>query len=396
MDWKAAQIQPSGSLNVPSRWLHLHYYEALNILFRTENALRVFVYIVLKNNFFDKWADTSIQVSEEEQSTIGAVAKKRIAQAQGFGYLGYEITSPLMHLNSGELVRLITSDAHWNIFKGYFKGKREIIRTKLDEVGTVRNALAHFRPIKNDDIELIKQNVKHALIGVEECLSAMTQTYDIVPTNSKGDWYTSLKTLGTDLCEIQLYQSKSEEWIRLEITFLSKILKKDQWWAEYISYTVLNLISPAIIRHYENIKKYVTYVTEYFPYAKIDDELMPAFKKAVSLIFRKDVLASNQKEISSDIRDMLLKVQDEAALLEQDNLAKGDLVRTARTSASLRDTDGKRRWVTDSDSLKCPFGEDDPTEYWGDVGLYHNDFIAGIRKYPWMPSNISEGEGLFD
>lgn len=396
MDWKTAQIQTGGSLNVPTRWLYLHYYEALNILFRTENALRVFVYIVLKNSVFDKWADTSMQVSEAELSTIGDLAKKRIAQAQGFGYLGYEITSPLMHLNSGELVRLITSDKHWSIFKSYFKGKRDIIRNKLDEVSTVRNSLAHFRPIKSDDIELIKQNVKHALIGVEECLSEMTQTYNIVPTNTKEDWYANLKPLGTDLCEIQLFQSNGEEWIRLQITFSSKILKKEQWWAGNISYTVLNLVSPAIINHYRNVRKYVTYVTEYIPHAKMNDELMPAFKKAVSFVFRKDILALNQQDIVADVKNMLLKVQEEAALVEQDNLARGDLIETARAAARLKEADGKKTWITDSDNLPCPFGEDDPTEYWGDVGLYHNDFIAGVSKYPWMPSNISEGENIFD
>ncbi len=104
MDWRTAQTQPDGSFNIPKRWLHIHYYEALNILFRTENALRVFVYVTLKNSLFDKWADTTIQVSDTEQATISSLAKKRIAQAEGFGYLGYEITSPLMHLNSGELV----------------------------------------------------------------------------------------------------------------------------------------------------------------------------------------------------------------------------------------------------------------------------------------------------
>jgi hypothetical protein len=396
MDWKTAQTQTGGALNVPKRWLHLHYYEALNILFRTENALRVFVYVTLKNNHFDKWSDTAIQVSENEQSTISALANKRITQAQGFGYLGYEITSPLMHLNSGELVRLITSDTYWNLFKSYFKGKREIIRTKLDEVGTVRNSLAHFRPIKYDDIELIKQNVKHALIGVEECLSAMTRTYNVVPTNTKEDWYKSLKTLGTELCDIHIFQSKNEDWIRLQITFKAKILKKDQWWDEYISYTVLNLVSPAIIKSYKNIRKYVTYVTEFIPYAKIGEDLLPSFAKSVSFTFRKDVLASNEKEISADMKNMLLKIEQEVALVEQDNLARGELIETARTTAQIKESGDQKRWVPDSENLNCSFREDDPAEYWGDVGLYHSDFIAGTSKYPWMPSTISEKDGPFD
>ncbi len=395
MNWKTAQLQTEGAISIPKSWLHLHYYEALNILFRSENALRVFVYISLKNNHFDKWSETTIQSSDNEQSTIMALARKRIAQAEGFGYLGYEIKSPLMHLNSGELVRLITSDACWDkIFKSYFKGKREIIKTKLDEVGTVRNSLAHFRPIKYDDIELIKQNVKHALIGVEECLSEMIQTNNVVPTNTKEDWYKSLKTCGTDLCEIQIFQSNNEKWIRIQITFKSKILKTDTWWAEYMSYTILNLISPAIIKSYESIRKYVTYVTEFIPYAPINNDLTPTFTKTVSFTFRRDVLISKEQDIGADIKNMFLKIQEEVALVEQDNLAKGDLIETARTSAQLnRQTNS---WGTSSETLKCPFREDDPAEYWGDVGLYQSDFITGASKYPWMPSSISEKENPFD
>ena len=161
MDWKSAKRKDDGTLEIPDRWLHLHYYEALNILFRMENALRVFVYVVLKNNFKDKWSEAAIQTLEDNQSTIAAAAAKRLAQARGFGYLGYEISSPLMYLNSGELVRLICSDTYWELFKPFFRGKKEIIRTKLDEIGSVRNALAHFRPLKYDDVEVIKQNVSH-------------------------------------------------------------------------------------------------------------------------------------------------------------------------------------------------------------------------------------------
>src|SRR6185369_6455169 len=106
MDWKSATPKDDGTVSVPESWLHLHYYEALNILFRTENALRVFVYVVLKNQFKEKWAETALRTADEEQSTIAATAAKRLAQAKGFGYLGYEISSPLMYLNSGELTRI--------------------------------------------------------------------------------------------------------------------------------------------------------------------------------------------------------------------------------------------------------------------------------------------------
>ena len=51
MEWKAAEVQSDGSTKIPERWLHLYYYEALNILFRFENALRLFVYVRPETRF---------------------------------------------------------------------------------------------------------------------------------------------------------------------------------------------------------------------------------------------------------------------------------------------------------------------------------------------------------
>ena len=59
MDWQQAK-QVDGGVQIPDRWLHLHYYEALNILFRFENALRVFVYVILKREFLDEWDTAAI------------------------------------------------------------------------------------------------------------------------------------------------------------------------------------------------------------------------------------------------------------------------------------------------------------------------------------------------
>lgn len=393
MDWKPAIQKPDDAVSIPKRWVHLHYYEALNILFRTENALRVFVYVVLKNQNHEKWTEAAIQVTEDEQSTIAGVAAKRIAQAKGFGYLGYEITSPLMHLNSGELIRLITSDAYWPLFSRYFKGRREVIKTKLDEVGTVRNSLAHFRPIKHDDVELIKQNVKHALVGIEECLSEMTQTYSVVPTNTEEDWYKGLITLGTDLCAVQLYQSKREEWLRVEVTYSTPILTQRQYGEEFVSYRVLNLLSPAIVRQFPQVSRLCTYVTEFVPYAPVSNDLVPRITKAVSLVFRAATAKEQYQTLCDQLRDVLLQVQKESELVQKDHLARGVLVESANVYAELRTGEGGRTWWwVNTAPLACPFSENDPPEYWGDIGLYHVDFVAGTNKYPWMPSDISGKE----
>ena len=181
MKWKRAKPIKDG-FNIPQRWVYLIYYEAFNLLFRIENALRIFVYIVLKNELRDKWADAVID--NDEQGTLNSLAKKRMSQAQTFGYLGHTITCPVMHLNSGELTRLIVSEAYWKLFKPYFLGSKEIIKSKLDEIGSIRNSLAHFRPIRADDVDVIKQNSKHVLLGIERFLEQVLLQSDVVPTNT--------------------------------------------------------------------------------------------------------------------------------------------------------------------------------------------------------------------
>ena len=131
MNWKEAKNEELNKYDLPGNWLNIEYFEALNILFRVENSLRIFVYIILKNQFQDKWKDLSVTSDDSESSTINAIAKKRISQDKNYAYLGFVMTSPLLHLTSGELIRIIISDTYWKYFKTYFPGSREIIKNKL-------------------------------------------------------------------------------------------------------------------------------------------------------------------------------------------------------------------------------------------------------------------------
>src|SRR5258708_20692662 len=103
----------NGSLKIPHSWLFLHYYDALSALFRLENALRMFVYIVLKNARKGRWAELTLTSDDGGETTIAAIAKRRLVQDQRFGYLGYRVGSPLLHLTSGELIRVILAAAYW-------------------------------------------------------------------------------------------------------------------------------------------------------------------------------------------------------------------------------------------------------------------------------------------
>jgi hypothetical protein len=93
------------------------------------------------------------------------------------------------------------------------------------------------------------------------------------------------------------------------------------------------------------------------------------------------------------IKSVLLKIENETELVQQDNLARGELIDLVRISATMQKSeDGREWWPANTDNLKCDFGDNDPPEYWGNIGLFEIDFIAASPRYPWMPSDISKEE----
>lgn len=396
MEWKSATQNDQGLLKVPKRWLHIHYYEALNILFRFENSLRVFVYAILKNEYSCKWVDCNFG-SEGNANAIKAIASRRINQADSFGYLGFDIKAPLMHLTSGELVELITSEAYWPHFKPYFKGNKEIIKNKLLEIGTIRNSLAHFRPMRPDDIEVIKQNSKHTLIGVENCLANLFSQSLRVPTNTGEQWYKLLSTLGTAQITTTPYYSENESWVNVQLSFKTPILNKKTYSDDFLVFEVAKVNTAAILSKTGVIRETVTYISENLDSPSLTDSFDLELKKDLNFVFRKDVLTNNASAVAEDFSTLLHTISEECELLQQDALARGQIVEpSSGFSWWQAETEGqKARWHHNYEKLLRPYQPDDPDEYWGQKS-FSGDIVAALHRYPWMPETISRIEGFGD
>lgn len=396
MKWKQAIIKEQGFFEIPKRWLHIHYYEALNILFRFENSLRVFVYTVLKNEFHDKWKDCNFSINNGDAKSIKGIASQRVKQAESFGYLGFDITAPLMHLTSGELVELITSQAYWPKFNNYFKGNKDIIKNKLLEIGTIRNSLAHFRPIKPEDIELIKQNSRHTLLGVESCLSNIFSQNLRVPTNTQDDWYKEISTLDTDLITTEPSYSSDESWLNIKLKFNTPVLKKEKAGENFFSYVLAKINTPNILIEHKDLTKNVTYISESVSYPTLSEEYDIEVSKKLHIVFRKDILVDNYKIISTEIKEILRRITEECDLLQQDNLARGKLVEPVKVWSYWVQPEGQDgKWKHLYSSLWQEYEAHHPDEYWGKHQL-STDIVAGSIRYPWMPSDISEIERFLD
>jgi hypothetical protein len=390
MEWKQASKKDDATI-IPDSWIFIHYYEALNTLFRLENSLRVFVYIVLKNHFFDKWCDIQITSDDAEQATIETIAKKRRNQAQDFGYLGYNVNCPVMYLTSGELIRIITSDTYWKYFKSYFPASKQIVEHKLDEIGVIRNSLAHFRPLKSDDVEVIKNNAKHALSGVDYFLEQLGSCFNVVPTNTPDNWYLSISPLRNEWCDLKLYQCEDQTWLELNFTYHSKVISSGPITlkGEYHSHQILNLITPQILEHYGSITKYATCLIERAADTEDYNPEEPSFYKTFYIYFNRDVLSKHYEDIRNDIELLLNDIKSQTELILSDNLARGKLISVARISAKLQQAEKSKFWRIDAKHTLCPNTKESSfPEYWGDSFLL-SSMVTTSDQYPWMPTEVS-------
>ncbi|AHK17501.1 Swt1 family HEPN domain-containing protein [Thalassolituus oleivorans] len=389
MDWKKAKKNDKNQVAIPERWLHLYYYEALNILFRFENSLRVFVYAILKMELKEKWLEAAISGG----GCIKSETKKRIAQSKEHGYLGYDISSPMLFLNSGELIDIIASDAYWKHFASYFKASKSIVVTKLQEIGTIRNSLAHFRPIKEDDIDLIKQNTKHVLLEVEKCLLQLTSINTLVPTNSEEDWYKKIKPIGGNNISLHLFHSSDESWVRLNISYKIPTLQKNSIGDGFYSYKIGNLRTVELLQEYPALKNNCIYISESSVWGQLDSEFDINSSKDISIVFPKKLLVENLDEIHAALNEMVLKIDEESDLIENDSLARGKLIEAKGATAMATDNgDGSRRWRVSLEGIDTPLTEVSEVEFWGQRVHYENDFVSATSQYPWMPSTISDFE----
>jgi len=388
MEWRPAEAGDNRNFIIPERWLHIYYYEALNILFRFENALRLFVYVVLKRQFGKDWDAAALG----DGITLRTETKKRIHQAREHGYLGYDVSSPMLFLNSGELTQIITSEIYWKHFAPFFRASKTIVLTKLQEIGTVRNSLAHFRPIKQDDIDLIKQNSKHLLVEIENCLVQLTSISDVVPTNSEDAWYKELKPIGNDHWRTNLLSSLDQQWIRVQLSYTIPVLQKTGS-SRYLNYKVGTLRTSQILRLYPEIRETCIYLSEGLTYPRMSDSQALQAIKNISIVFSRTTLESGFNEIGTALKAMSLKVEAETDLIQQDALARGELVEAKNVSAALRDgSSGKPYWNFNTESLTTSVADIDEVEYWGQRSHYTTDFISSTSRYPWMPSTVSAEE----
>jgi len=344
----------------------------------------------LKNQFKNKWKDLSVTSDDQENSTISAIAKKRLSLDRNYAYLGFVITSPLLHLTSGELIKLIISDSYWKYFKHYFLGSREIIKNKLDEIGNIRNSLAHFRPLKKGDIQVVKQNSNHTLSLIEKAISGFINCSDIVPTNTTDNWYLNIKKIKSYVLELNFNQSEDEQWIKINLKFTLPKLKESL--SDYGTYNLktINIKTDSILIKHPKLTEFVISCTEQTSYVYTSEPQNSDYHKNIYFTLSKEKIIENFEIIVDEISKIIRAIESELSLIEDDHLARG-LFTEVKTTHTYNDD--RKFHTLDFKNFITQISEKSPVEYWGTLNTSSTDFISDTDNYPWMPIEISEDSG---
>ena len=386
MNWRSPVVMGPNQFLLPKSWLHIHYFEAFNTLFRIENSLRLLVYCILKKQYLDKWDDVEINIDVTRTKRISEITKSRINKVKDYSHLSHPVTNPLMYLTLGDLIKIVLSDQNWPLFQKYFPAKLDILKFKLDEITYIRNALSHFRPISNDDSEAIKIISKQIFFNIEMFLSGILNPQRLIPSNSDEEY---IKHLRQELLNKQsplistMTITDDGDWITLGVLAPIPELTSNNFNNNIISkHANINIYK--LLKSSQPLRKFITFIDEWLPTPIVENDKIANIFKTFNFVFAKSCLKLHYKEITqilSNINDIYAK---DLNAISNDFNYSGDFIEYVDIYAM-----SANNYIINPDKLTNYIFDEEFPEYWGKKNLVINDFISDIFKYPWMPTDIS-------
>lgn len=407
MDWKQADLinkeerELNNFLNpeytIPSDWIHIHYYEAVNILFRFENAFRVLVYTVLKKQYGNEWSN--IKVNQDK--TLNQVYKERLALNNKHGYLGQSVSSPMLFLNSGELTYILDSEKSWAFFRTYFKADRSVIVNKLHEINSIRNSFAHFRPISEDDLTLLKLNIGHVFFNAVDFFENLYNQHSDVPSNLKEIWYQELVNFESPNASFAFTRAKNESWISVNLSFMLPILiTSDTESMNFRQIRTAQVRLDRLLRKFKDLVSHTVFITDSLLTKQIPTQTAPRisvsdgdFSHNIRFVFSRSTINKEHEAIVSSLKSLVTIFENDIKLIQADNCAEGEIL--VPLSFYLHKADGK--WDTSSfrNSYNNSADESGVVEYWGNTNGTFMDPVSAISKIPWIKGVISHSNYSF-
>jgi hypothetical protein len=266
------------------------------------------------------------------------------------------------------------------------------VEHKFEEMVHVRNALAHFRGQKADDVDCLRRNATEVLSGVEKYIeTAIKQTMPI-DSNCVDDWYLNLKEAlqwETRFFSYKVAQSNDGEWVKISL-YSTNTFEMDG--EDNVRGHRVDPVS--VLERFPAIRKNVSYVYEqcdslmYGGYNEWARKFSPSI--VVHMVFGREMLAGHYEELNLELIALSKKLEREYLAAEQDKMMSGDIVaRIYMDASSISYDDGHRPIAPGfffTEAKNDVLDEFWPKGWLPEEVIDQGSYISDTPWFPWFAS----------
>ena len=375
-------IIPGGGYHweIPNDFLPVYYFDLFNTFFKLENALRLYVFAVLKTSLGSDWPSIILQKRGDLEESIEKVTGDRINLR--FKYIGEFKDNPFLYLTLTELSKIITRSSARELFATVFIDSLDIWQKKFEELSATRNSLAHFRAISRRDIDrtnLIIDDLNSIISP--DFINYFSTEYDSISSGSNNIQSIELIShfLEKDLSRIKFHfqENTSRRIIKVIMEIIPEttgILHSDVVENYFINFITLNI--PSFYKKLSILLPHLTYFVMPIDIRPIrtPDERWGAEMENLSVSF---FLPSNRdlKLFASDLNDITTDIEKhmKEKKTSKDSLAKWLVCEISGTEKTDYGVD-----LEEEDAIKEKYLED-----WTSLSFGGKHFLD-FNSFPWI------------
>lgn len=380
--------------NIPLNYPHPRHYDAFASVFRLENTLRLLVFLRLKAGRGGGWLDSPVRNGSSK--TLRSIFRQRYETARTHGYIGRMSQVPMMYLDLGDLIDLITHDANRPLFSRTFRSSLTVLRPKLEEVRAIRNNLAHFREVSEDDIKILEQiwrqlgpDILRNLLEVTDSRSYKTCR------NGQDPWIDNIRghfeEANRSPAKLNIGVGRSGEWLSLEFSLPYVISRK--WHDSGKSGWTICMYTLNHGAAWKSLRRHADAVVAYESrawlepegdasgnFARFNPELNPSICFYVARTRAKDCL----KAMVSRLCTLAQEIEKEQVSAELEDL--NDYIFLVRHVQSFSRDDVQRGELL---TINLAKGNPDIPEDWTGLSLWWRE--SEPYQLPWLTTRVQSG-----
>ncbi len=295
-----------------------------------------------------------------------------------------------MYLTAGELVGIILSPTYGKLFRKFFAGPENIISAKLQEIATIRNALAHFRPVTPAHVKILRENGSVVLQKFQSQLQALLFTKKGRLIRSWKGSFVRPATENRTSIECRVGQPREAGWTVMQLLTNAKISSAST--SENTCSFMVEMVSlQRLLAAFPELQNSCVVAREWTSIPSWDgDSSLPKITKIIRLAFLGTTESPDKAFFSND---QFPTGASSSEMIIQSTKNLTSKYRATATEQKIGDL--QTRWkIQISKSISSEESQEFPEDWSCISSDFEDDPLTSIPRYPWMHTDTSPGWGF--